>query len=295
MATPELQPLDKLTPEVCLIIEPTREEAHSRFAAFLVNAKKFSDLGIAIPALLYTCGFVVLGCYAEDNSLGLQVFPAIQFFSAGAGFLIIFASFVLIMVALRQLMKRVFDWLSSESKFSKVVKQAVAWMGAISLVTLYLAGFLHFEKIRIAAMYGLILCLFFSAEGWMQKMARFYLYFVGFVVGLVTLALYAFSAYPKIPSSFGGGEPRYARVQVDMNALPGVIAQQFIHSGHPPSDAKGELEAEVFLVTDSSVVIRIPRPEPLGQKDAGSPTKPKGMILQLRRSDVSAIFWDSRR
>jgi hypothetical protein len=292
MATPELQPLDKLTPEVCLVIEP-QPSRQSPLARFLESAKKFSDLGIAIPALLYTCGFVVLGCYAEENSLGLQIFPAIQFFSAGAGFLIIFASVVLVVLFLRLALKKCFEWLNSGAKVSKFVKKALPWVLAASFAIYYISMALHLDKIHAISIGGIGFALFFSAEGWVEKMARFYLYFIGFVAGLGLLAFYAFSAYPKIPASFGGGEPRHAHLQVEMNAIPRDLAQQLVRSGQASTAGSGNLEAEVYLVTDNSIVIKIPRP---ATPDAIASEKKKNsaMILQLRRSDVSAIFWDSR-
>ena len=163
MATPELQPLEQLKPEVSPIVEPARGP-QSGLAKLMGQAKQFSELGIAIPALLYTCGFVVLGCYGEENSLGLQVFPAIQFFSAGAGFLIIFASAVLLIVAVRQLLNKSFNWLNSGTKTSKLVRKVIPWVLGGSFAVFYLAGMFHLERIRVTALYAITITLFFSAE-----------------------------------------------------------------------------------------------------------------------------------
>ncbi|HEY4677023.1 MAG TPA: hypothetical protein VIJ01_07675 [Candidatus Angelobacter sp.] len=289
MATPELQPLEALKPEGCLIVEPA-PAPQSGFAKLMGQAKQFSELGIAIPALLYTCGFVVLGCYGEENSLGLQVFPAIQFFSAGAGFLIILASSVLLIVVVRQLLNKCFNWLNSGTRTSKRVRKVIPWILGGAFALFYLAGMFHLERIRVAALYAITITLFFSAEDWVQKLARYYLYFVAFVLGVLSLALYAFSLYPAIPASFGGGKPRHAHIQVDMKVLPGEVSQQL-----QPNATSGNLEADVYLVTDSAVLIRVPQPEKPGNGATPCAKKPPHIILQLRRSDVSAIFWDEAR
>lgn len=290
MATPELQPVEQAKPEVCPIVEPA-PGPQSGFAKLMGHAKQFSELGIAIPALLYTCGFVVIGCYAEKNSLGLQVFPAIQFFSAGAGFLIIFASAVLLIVAVRQLLNKCFKWLNSGTRTSNLVRKVIPWVLGGSFAVFYIAGMFHLERIRVAALYAITITLFFSAEDWVQKLARYYLYFVAFVLGVLSLALYAFSLYPAIPASFGGGKPRHASIQVDMKVLPDEVSQQF-----QPNATTGNLEADVYLVTDSAVLIKVARPEKPGKEARPSAAKkPPRIILQLRRSDVSAIFWDEAR
>jgi hypothetical protein len=67
MATPELQ-------------SSGTNAGPSALAVFMGNAKRLYDIGIALPVLLYSCGFVVLGCYSVEHDLGLQVFPTIQFF-----------------------------------------------------------------------------------------------------------------------------------------------------------------------------------------------------------------------
>jgi hypothetical protein len=289
MATPEMEHLQTLTPEVCLVIEPKPAPA-SRLLAFLESAKKFSDLGIAVPALLYTCGFVVLGCYAEDNGLGLQLFPAIQFFSAGAGFLIIFCSIVLLVMALRQLLKKVFEWLSSAEKLSRLVKKALPWLLMGSLALNGISGVFHLHKLYMVSVYGIIAAVFFSAEGFAQQMARLYLYFIGFVAGLAFLALYAFSAYPRIPASFGGGKPRHAQIQFDAKAIAGDLSARLVQSGQISASGIATLEADVYLITDNNILIKVRRLEPLSQN-----SRPPAMVVQLRRSDVSAIFWDSPR
>jgi len=288
MATPELQPLQQLTPEVCLIVEPG-PVPQSAFAKLLANAKKVSDLGFAIPALLYTCGFVVLGCYAEESNIGLQAFPTIQFFSAGAGFLIIFVSVVLLVIAIRHFLKRCFEWLSSETRPGKLIRQAMSWILVGSIIAFYLAGTFHLERTRAVALCSFVISMLFSAEGWVRKMAGYYLYFVAFIVGLLVLALYAFSLYPTIPATFGGGKPRHAHVQIDTKAVPGELSRQF-----GPTVADGNIEAEVYLVTGDSIVIKVLRPEALDKAGSSQTKKPSFMILQLRRSDVSAISWDSR-
>jgi len=283
MPTPESEQLGKLAPEVGLIVEPP-----SRLAAFLASAKKFSDLGIAIPALLYACGFVVLGCYAEENGLGLQVFPAIQFFSAGAGFVIIFSCVVLVVIALRLGLNKCFRWLNSGATLANGIKKGIPWLLAASFVVNYIASKLHWEKVQMGAIYATLLSIFFSAEEWAQKMARFYLYFIGFIGGLLVLSLYAFSLYPKIPASFGGGKPRHAHVQLDMKTVSGDLAEKLRHEGQLPASGLATFEADVYLVTDNSIVAKIPHYGPGAEKHG-----PRSIVLQLRRADVSAIFWDS--
>jgi hypothetical protein len=287
MATPELQPLGQAVTNQ----EPA---SPSLLVRLLGNAKKFADLGIAIPALLYTCGFVVLGCYAEQNNLGLQVFPAIQFFSAGAGFLIVFASVVLVVMFLRLLLKKTFAWLGSEAKLSRLLRKIMPGLLLGSIAASIIASKFHLDTLSLVATYGSGLALFFSAEGWAQKLASFYVYFIAFVVGLALLAFYAFSAYPRIPASFGGGKPRHAYIQVDAKAISAVLSPQLIGTNRDSTAGLATFEADVYLVTDGSIVVKVPRLEPVSHKEAASQVqRPPMMVLQLRRSDVSAIFWDS--
>jgi hypothetical protein len=283
MATPGMQPAE------------SPAATSSRLDIFLGSAKKLSDLGIALPVLLYTCGFVVLGCYSEANSLGLQVFPAIQFFSAGAGFLIIVAFMVLLVMALRLLLNNVFTRLNSGSKLSRIVKKIIPWSVLGSIATYYIADRLHHEKLSTVAMFAVLLSLFFSAEGWVQSITRYYLYLAGPALGVAFLVWYAFSAYPQIPASFGGGKPRHAHVQVDMKAISGDLSQQLMRAGQAPSGGLGNIEADVYLITDNSILMKVPRVD-MADSNGSAPRKTvqPAIVLQLRRSDVSAIFWESR-
>ena len=72
-----------------------------------------------------------------------------------------------------------------------------------------------------------------------------------------------------------------------MKVLPDEVSQQLQRNA-----TTGNLEADVYLVTDSAVLIKVSRPEKPGNGATPSAKKPPHMILQLRRSDVSAIFWD---
>src|SRR5437588_12857566 len=116
MATPELRP-----PE-------TNINSSSHIAAFMSNAKRVYDLGIALPILLYACGFVVLGCYSIEHNLGLQAFPTIQFFSSGAAFLLIFAAVMLVILGLRALVTKYFTWLKRDTAFGQLIKKTGIWI-----------------------------------------------------------------------------------------------------------------------------------------------------------------------
>lgn len=266
----------------------------SQFTRLLENAKKFSDLGIAIPALLYTSGFVVLGGYAEQNDLGLQIFPAIQFFSAGAGFLIILTAIILAVGLLRFLLNWCFNWLVSENKVSKLLQQKLQWLITASLLLFFVGILLRSSKVNDAAGCLLVLSMFISADKFFQKMARYYLYWVGFVAAVALLGIYAFVTYSKIPASFGGGKPRHAWVQMDTNAISAELSRQITLRDPATTGKMAVLDAEIYLITDSSIVMKVVRATPSNPNISQDDSRNSSIILQVRRSDVSAIFWDSR-
>src|SRR5260370_10228884 len=150
MATPGMQPLEVTAGEP------------SRFSALMGGAKKFTDLGIALPVLLYTCGFVVLGCYSEANNLGLQAFPTIQFFSAGAGFLLIFGAVVLVAMAVYQLLSSWFEWLRSGTRVSKFAGKAMWALMFASIPVFPISSWLHWAKVSVGTMVVFLVSFFFS-------------------------------------------------------------------------------------------------------------------------------------
>lgn len=282
MTTPGMQPVEAISP------------SPSRLNVLLANFKKLSDLGFALPVLLYTCGFIVLGCYSEANNLGLQAFPTIQFFSAGAGFLLIFAAVSLTVLVLRQALKNIFDWLNSESVLSKLIKKLLPAAVLISMAAYSIANMLHMQKLSVAATIAVGLCLFFTADGWMQHMTRYYIYFNGFVFGVAMLAWYAFSAYPSIPASFGGGKPRPAHILIDKKWLSMDLMGRLKQEAAPLSEVV-DLKADVYLITDDSILVKVARMEPgNAANNSVEDSKRSTMVLQLRRSDVSAVIWENR-
>jgi hypothetical protein len=284
MAAPELQSLgNNASPSTSL-------------AAFMSNAKRLYDLGIALPVLLYSCGFVVLGCYSVEHDLGLQAFPTIQFFSSGAAFLLIFAAVMAVIIGIRVLLAKYFTWLNRETAVGRLMKKMAIWIMLGSVAASVILGKLHMDRLSNAAMFMALFSLLFFGDGWAQHMTRYYLYFNGLILGLALLGWYAFVAYPAIPASFGGGKPRRAHVALDMKSLPPGLASQLAkHDANASGEVAG-FDAEIYLITDSQVLMKVPRaPAPGGAPQNGSP--PNGspaIILELRRSDVSAIFWDSR-
>ncbi|HXA84270.1 MAG TPA: hypothetical protein VNZ47_04290 [Candidatus Dormibacteraeota bacterium] len=283
MATPGMQSIETTAPP------------SPRLSAFLGNFKTLSDVGIALPVFLYSCGFVVLGCYSEANNLGLQAFPTIQFFSAGAGFLLIFIAVSLAVLVLRQALAKIFNWLNSESALSKTIKKALPAAILISIGVYWVSEKMHMQKLNVAAMIAIGLCLFFSADGWMQHMTRYYLYFNGFAFGVALLAWYAFSAYPSIPASFGGGKPRAAHILIDKKSISPDLSKQLMKPGASSAADVVDLSADVYLITDNSILVKVLRMEPADAPGSvGKDPKFSAMILQLRQSDVSAIFWESR-
>ncbi len=140
-----------------------------------------------------------------------------------------------------------------------------------------------------------LVSFFFSVEAF-QNVARYYIYFNALVVCLASLTWYAFNAYPAIPASFGGGKPRHAHIQVDMKSMPSELSQQLMKPSTISPASVGELEADVYLITDNSILIKVPRIEPADKaSDSQKAAHLRIMVLQLRRSDVTAIFWESRR
>ena len=281
MATPELQSLR------------TNASPSSPLAAFMSNAKRLYDLGIALPVLLYSCGFVVLGCYSVEHNLGLQAFPTIQFFSSGAAFLLIFSAVMAVVLGMRALVTKYFTWLNRETARGQLIKKMAIWIMLGSIAASVILGKLHMGRMSNAAMFMALFSFLFSGDGWIQYMTRYYLYFNGFILGLALLGWYAFVAYPAIPASFGGGKPQRAHVALDMKSLPSGLARQLAKHDANASAEIAELDAEIYLITDSNILMKVPRASAAGGASQNSPESP-AIILELRRSDVNAIFWDSR-
>ena len=279
MATPELQSLG------------TDASPSSSLTAFLSNAKRLYDLGLALPVLLYSCGFVVLGCYSVEHDQGLQAFPTIQFFSSGAALLLIFAVVMAVILGIRALVIKYFTWLNRETALGRLMKKTAIWIMLGSVPASVILGKLHMDRLSNAAMFITLFSLLFFGDGWAQHMTRYYLYFNGLILGLALLGWYAFVAYPAIPASFGGGKPRSAHVVLDRKSLPPGLAGQLAKPGANAAAEVAEFDAEIYLITDSNVLLKAQRaPAAGGAPQNSSPS----IILQLRRSDVSAIFWDSR-
>jgi hypothetical protein len=278
MATPELHPVENAG-------------ASSALGTFMSNAKRAYDLGIALPVLLYACGFVVLGCYSMEHSLGLQVFPTIQFFSSGAAFLLILAVVMAVIAALHTLLTRYFHWLDQETRFGKFIQQTVVWAVLACIIASVILSKLHWEKLSNAAMILTLLAMLLSGGRFVQQLTRFYLYFNGFIVGVALLAWYAFVAYPAIPASFGGGKPQHAYVQVDGKATSDLL--RYLVTRRSGDSGNLEFEADIYLITENSVLMKVPQlTDPANPQNT---SKAPSLVLQVRRSDVSAIFWASPR
>ncbi len=261
-------------------------ESAAPSTAFLTKAKRLYDLGIALPVLLYACGFVVLGCYSMEHNLGLQAFPTIQFFSSGAAFLLILAAVMGTIAALRALINKYFHWLDKETRFRKFIEKTVIWVVPVCIVASVIFHKLHWEKLSYAVMLFMLLAMLLSPPlggDFVLRLTRFYLYSNGFIAGVALLTWYAFVAYPAIPGSFGGGKPQHAYVQVDGKATS-TRFQNLIQ--HPVGSGDMEIEADIYLITDNTVLMKVPLPELQGK-----PRQPAFLVLQLRRSDVSSIFW----
>lgn len=277
MATPELQSSGRnVTPSPSL-------------TAFLSNAKRLYDLGIALPVLLYSCGFIVLGCYSIEHDLGLQAYPTIQFFSSGAAFLLIVAVVMAITIGVRVLLAKYFTWLNRETSVGRLIKRMAIWVMVSSIAASVIFGKLHMSGLSNAAMFMTLFSFLFSGDGFAQYMTRYYLYLNGFILGLALLGWYAFVAYPAIPASFGGGKPQQAHMVLDMNSLPAGLTSQLAKHDANASGGLAELDAEIYLITDSNVLMKVRR---ASIADGAPQNSSPSIILQLRRSDVSAIFWD---
>jgi hypothetical protein len=265
-------------------------DAPSSLSSFLSTAKRVYDLGIALPVLLYACGFVVLGCYSMENNLGLQAFPTIQFFSSGAAFLLLLAVIMAIIAALHALITRYFRWLDQETRFGKWIRKTLVWVVPVCIVVSVVLSKLRWEKLSTAAMILALLAMLFIGGEFVRQLTRFYLYMNGFIAGVALLAWYAFVAYPAIPASFGGGKPQHAYVQVDGKAASdlfrSLVNRRISDSGNL------ELEADIYLITENSVLMKVPR---LSDAAGQNTSTPPSILLQVRRSDVSAVFWATPR
>src|SRR5438309_3435746 len=247
MATPELQSLG------------TNASPSSSLTAFLSNAKRLYDLGLALPVLLYSCGFVVLGCYSVEHDQGLQAFPTIQFFSSGAALLLIFAVVMAVILGIRALVIKYFTWLNRETALGRLMKKTAIWIMLGSVPASVILGKLHMDRLSNAAMFITLFSLLFFGDGWAQHMTRYYLYFNGLILGLALLGWYAFVAYPAIPASFGGGKPRSAHVVLDRKSLPPGLAGQLAKPGANAAAEVAEFDAEIYLITDSNVLLKSQR------------------------------------
>ena len=208
--------------------------------------------------LLYACGFVVLGCYSIEHTLGLQAFPTIQFFPSGAAFLLILAAVMGIIAALRALITRYFRWLDEETRFGKLIQKTAIWVVPFCIVaSVILSKLLHWEKLSNAAMIFMLVAMLGSKGGFALQLTRFYLYWNGFIAGLALLAWYAFVAYPAIPASFGGGKPQHAYVQLDGKAASATF--QNLVNRRVSDSGNMELEADIYLITENSVLMKVQR------------------------------------
>jgi hypothetical protein len=205
--------------------------------------------------------------------------------------LLIFAAVMAVILGIRILVTKYFTWLNRETALGQKLKKMAIWIMFGSMTASVISGKLHMDRLSNAAMFMTLFSLLFIGDGWAQHMTRYYLYFNGFIFALALLGWYAFVAYPAIPASFGGGKPQPAHVVLDMKSLPPGLAGQLAKHDANASGEVAEIDAEIYLITDSNVLIKTPRaPAPAGAPKNSS----SAIILQLRRSDVSAIFWDSR-
>jgi uncharacterized membrane protein (UPF0136 family) len=278
MATPGMQPSDG---------------TQSRVSTLSETAKTLRDFGIASPVLFYTCGFVVLGCYSLDRNLGLQAFPATQLLSAGTGFVVILCLFAAVVLLVRKVLAAVFRWMDSGIGSSQLVRNSLLVILVGGAAMNWLFSKLHMNRTASVAAAIVASTFFLWAEGWVRRLARLYVYFFAFLMCLLVLTWYAFIAYPVIPASFGGGKPRHAHIQVDVKSISPGLSQQLFLPAQVSLTGIGELEADIYLLTDNTILLTTQKQSPA---DTG-PEARKGassIVLQLRRSDVGAILWDSR-